>query len=69
MFDGSEMPIMLPMTRSTPASKVLLVADRRVASQGRQTVPIRRYRLARLRLDARAAGSESRFDYLKRVYD
>lgn len=57
------------MTRSTPASKVLLVADRRVASQGRQTVPIRRYRLARVRLDGRAAGSESRFDYLKRVYD
>jgi hypothetical protein len=60
---------MVPMTRSPTPSKVLLVADRRTATQGRQTVPIRRYRLARVRLDGRASGSESRFDYLKRVYD
>jgi hypothetical protein len=60
---------MLSMTRPLTASKVLLVADRRATTQGRQTVPIRRYRLARLRLDSRPAGAESRFDYLKRVYD
>ncbi|HUA45101.1 MAG TPA: hypothetical protein VMA77_07730 [Solirubrobacteraceae bacterium] len=57
------------MTRPITASKVLLVADRRAPSQSRQTVPVRRYRLARLRFDSRPAGSESRFDYLKRVYD
>jgi hypothetical protein len=69
MCAESQIPIMLPMTRSTPASKVLLIADRRPTTQGRQTVPIRRYRLARVRLDGRPAGGESRFDYLKRVYD
>jgi hypothetical protein len=69
MCAGPQIPIMLPMTRPITASKVLLVADRRAASQGRQTVPIRRYRLARVRLDGRPAGGESRFEYLKRVYD
>jgi hypothetical protein len=63
------MSIILAMTRPLTASKVLLVADRRASSSSRQTVPIRRYRLARLRLDPRPAGAESRFDYLKRVYD
>ncbi|HYB27431.1 MAG TPA: hypothetical protein VEF89_12500 [Solirubrobacteraceae bacterium] len=57
------------MTRPITASKVLLVADRRAPSQSRQTVPIRRYRLARLRLDPRSGSGESRFEYLKRVYD
>lgn len=63
------MPIILPMTSPITASKVLLVADRRTASQSRQTVPVRRYRLARLRLDPRPGSAESRFEYLKRVYD
>jgi hypothetical protein len=62
-------PIMLAMTRPLTASKVLLVADRRTAPGSRRDTPIRRYRLARLRLDSRPTGSESRFDYLKRVYD
>ena len=69
MSAQGEMPIILTMTRPTPASKVLLVRDRRPTSQSLQTVPIRRYRLARLRLDSPPAGYESRFDYLKRVYD
>jgi hypothetical protein len=34
----------------------------------RQSAPLRRYRIARLRLDSRAPG-ETRFEYLKRVYD
>jgi hypothetical protein len=57
------------MTRPLTASKVLLVADRRTVPGARRDTPIRRYRLARLRLDSRAAEGESRFDYLKRVYD
>ncbi len=57
------------MTRPLTASKVLLVADRRTVPATRRDTPIRRYRLARLRLDSRPAGSESRFEYLKRVYD
>jgi hypothetical protein len=62
-------PIMLVMARPLTASKVLLIADRRPVPANRRDTPIRRYRLARLRLDSRSAGSESRFDYLKRVYD
>jgi hypothetical protein len=62
-------PIIIAMTRPITASKVLLVADRRATGSSRQTVPIRRYRLARLRFDPRSANGESRFEYLKRVYD
>ena len=61
-------PIILAMTRTTTASKILLVADRRPVAASRDT-PVRRYRLARLRFDSRPAAGESRFDYLKRVYD
>jgi hypothetical protein len=64
------------MTRPITASKVLLVADRqmlvadrRTAVAGRHSAPVRRYRLARLRLDARLAPGETRFEYLKRTYD
>jgi hypothetical protein len=63
------MPIMLAMTRLPTASRVLLVADRRPIPPSRRDTPIRRYRLARLRPDSRPAGTESRFEYLKRVYD
>jgi hypothetical protein len=57
------------MPRSITSSKVLLVADRRVAPSGPGAAPVRRYRLARLRLEGRAPGEASRFDHLKRVYD
>jgi hypothetical protein len=63
------MPIILGMTRPTTASKVLLVADRRTVPASRRDTPIRRYRLARVRFDSRPAEGESRFEYLKRVYD
>ena len=62
-------PIILAMTRPLTASKVLLVADRRLAAASRDPGPVRRYRIARLRFDSRPAGGEARFDYLKRVYD
>ncbi|MGN6870671.1 MAG: hypothetical protein ACTHMY_19945 [Solirubrobacteraceae bacterium] len=45
------------------------MADRRAEIGPATTPPVRRYRLARLRLDSRPTHSESRFDYLKRVYD
>jgi hypothetical protein len=61
--------IILAMPRSITSSKVLLVADRRVAPSGPGAAPVRRYRLARLRLEGRAPGEASRFDHLKRVYD
>ena len=54
----------------TDAARLLLFADApRAAAQGTAT-PIRRYRLARLRLeDARRADAEPRYAYLKRSYD
>jgi hypothetical protein len=57
------------MTRPAISSKLLLVADPRPVSPEPGTVPVRRYRLARLRLEARSADPANRFDHLKRVYD
>jgi hypothetical protein len=61
--------IMLVMTRPITSSKLLLVADNRPATPERITVPVRRYRLARLRLDGRSLDSALRFEHLKRVFD
>ena len=62
-------PIILAMTRSVTASKLLLVADHRVAQSPRESVPVRRYRIARLRFDPPPASGASRFEHLKRTYD
>lgn len=69
MWRRGSTPIILAMTRPITASKVLLVADRRPAPPPSESAPVRRYRIARLRFDSRPTGSESRFEYLKRVYD
>lgn len=69
MCSAAPQPIISAMTRPITASKVLLVADRRPAPAARESGPVRRYRLARLRFDSRPTGAESRFEYLKRVYD
>jgi len=60
---------MLVMARPIPSSKVLLVADRRTAMSKRDAAPVRRYRLARMRLDGRPAGAGSPYEHIKRVYD
>ena len=57
------------MTRPVTASKVLLVADRRTPSSPRESAPVRRYRIARLRFEPPPATGASRFEYLKRTYD
>jgi hypothetical protein len=57
------------MTRPIAASKVVLVADRRAEAVEPGATTVRRYRLARLRFDSRPAGSDARFEHLKRVYD
>jgi hypothetical protein len=71
-------PIMLDMTRPATSSKLLLVADPRAAGGGgapgaatadAATAPLRRYRLARLRLEGRATSPGLRFEHLKRTYD
>jgi hypothetical protein len=65
------MRIILVMVRPySSSSKVLLVADRRAASSdSAAAVPVRRYRLARLRFESRQTAAGSRFEHLKRVYD
>ncbi|HUJ35347.1 MAG TPA: hypothetical protein VLW51_09055 [Solirubrobacteraceae bacterium] len=68
MCGGGQPSIILTMTRPTTASKVLLIADRRAAPSP-PAAPLRRYRLARLRVDQRSSSPETRFEYLKRVYD
>jgi hypothetical protein len=51
------------------AARVLLVERRdTVAPRDPNAPKIRRYRLARLQLNGRAAG-RARFDHLRRVYD
>jgi hypothetical protein len=45
------------MIRSGTSSRLLLVADRRPASSDLGTVAVRRFRLARLRLEDRTASA------------
>jgi hypothetical protein len=47
----------------------LLPSNDRPTPSGTAPQPVRRYRLAKLRLDARIAGSADRFEHLKRTYD
>jgi hypothetical protein len=58
MSRRTEGPIIPAMTCPSPTSKVLLVEDRRRAPESRAATVIRRFRLARLRFDARPAESE-----------
>jgi hypothetical protein len=69
MWGWSASAIMLAMTSPVTSSKVLLVADRRRAPTKHAAAPLRRYRLARLRFDGRAAEPSNRFEHLKRVFD
>jgi hypothetical protein len=54
------------MTRPLTASRVLLVTNRREQPSELRAAPLRRYRLARLRLDGRMA---ARQQYVKPVSD
>ena len=57
------------MTPPHTSSKVLLVPDARSAGGTSAPVTLRRYRIARLRVDARSGASAERFEHLKRSYD
>jgi len=67
MRAGGGGPIMFAMTRPMKTSKVLLVADRRGEAAQSAAAPVRRYRLARLRLNPLPAGREVGFEHLKRL--
>jgi hypothetical protein len=57
------------MTNPATSAKVLLVEDRRSAEAAADGAPVRRYRIARLRVDSRPRTDASRYEHLKRVYD
>ena len=61
--------IISAMTRPDRSSKLVLVEDRRSTSTAEPDAGVRRYRLARLRLESRSAEHAWRFEHLKRVYD
>jgi hypothetical protein len=56
------------MTPPIRSPRVLPISDRPTPSSA-AIQPVRRYRLAKLRLDARIADSASRFEHLKRTFD
>jgi hypothetical protein len=58
------------MTSSSPAGatrRLILVPSGPSSSRGDEMV--RRYRLARLRLEGRPVGKEERFEHVRRSYD
>ena len=56
---------MLPMPSAAPLSRVLLVAEKPAPAAAASSARIRRYKLARLQLDAR----EARFAHLRHAHD
>jgi hypothetical protein len=61
---------MLSMTTASAIqqSRIVLVGDRARLGSGQDAPAIRRYRLARLRLNDRPSGA-GRFEHLRRSYD
>jgi hypothetical protein len=57
------------MPTSHSVSKVLLIADHRSPATRVTPAPVRRFRIARLRLDGRSTLPAARYDHLKRVFD
>ena len=58
---------MLAMTSPAAARRLILVPASPRAERG--DAAVRRYRLARLRLEGREVARAERFDHLKRTYD
>ncbi len=66
MPNHAPISIIIVMTRPLTASRVLLVADRRELATDLRAAPLRRFRLARLRLDGRDAAPQ--YEQVKRAY-
>jgi hypothetical protein len=60
---------MVLMTRRAPSSRVVLLEDRRGGSDLPPGAPLRRFRLARLRLDGAPVSGDRRYEYLKHGHD
>ena len=61
------MPAMTTSTATTPARRLVLVPA--APRAGRSDDGVRRFRLARLRLEGRDVPAAERFDHCKRTYD
>ena len=60
----------LAMTPTAPATKLVILEDRRGSEGADPGGPrMRRYRIARLRFDGVPAPDDRRFEYLKRNHD
>ena len=55
------------MTYPITSSKLVLIPHDEHSAE--RPAPVRRYRLARLKLDCRSSDPASRFEHLKRIYD
>jgi hypothetical protein len=60
---------MLRMTVSIAAANRLVLGGPGRAARGRDAAAVRRYRLARLRVEGERNGGPVRHDHLKRIYD
>lgn len=58
----------MPSMTTSAVNRLVLVGPAR-ASRGRDGAAVRRYRIARLRVEGRAQPGEARFAHLKRSYD
>jgi hypothetical protein len=59
---------MLSMSSAIAASRLVLIGPTR-ASSGRDGAAVRRYRLARLRVEGQRRPGAPRHEHLKRLYD
>ena len=59
---------MLTMNSAQAANRLVLVGPAR-ASRGRDSTAVRRYKLARLRVEGQRRPGDERFTHLKRQYD
>ena len=60
---------MLVMTSPPAATRRLILVPASPARSGRGDAMVRRYRIARLRLEGRDVSRAERFDHVKRSYD
>ncbi len=59
----------LAMKRPETPKRLLLIEARGAGPGGQTLLPLKRYRIARLRFEPAAQNSAARFDYLKRPHD
>lgn len=59
---------MIRMTNAVATNRLVLLGPPRGA-RGRDGASVRRYRLARLRVEGQRRPDEPRFEHLKRTYD